>query len=122
VVVVVPNNWANDCANKALCALSHSGGPYGENIFWSSGVSTPAADVTAWVNEKQFYNYASNSCTAGKVCGHYIHVLHSGTMHVFGPILGSEIFIYFHRWSNMHPGMQLEQSSTSISTLIHNII
>ncbi|KAG0585482.1 hypothetical protein M758_2G014700 [Ceratodon purpureus] len=69
------NNWASDRANKARCALSHSGGPYGENIYWSSGSSTPAAAVTAWVNEKQFYNYASNSCAAGKVCGHYTQVV-----------------------------------------------
>jgi pathogenesis-related protein 1 len=90
------SNWASDRANKARCALSHSGGPYGENIFWSSGASTPAAAVTAWVNEKQFYNYASNSCAPGQVCGHYTQVLHSGTMHDFGPVLGSEIFMFFH--------------------------
>lgn len=69
------SNWASDRANKARCALSHSGGPYGENIFWSSGASTPAAAVTAWVNEKQFYNYASNSCAPGQVCGHYTQVV-----------------------------------------------
>jgi len=68
-------NWASNQANTARCALSHSGGPYGENIFWSSGQSTPAAAVTAWVNEKQFYDYASNSCAAGEVCGHYTQVV-----------------------------------------------
>jgi len=68
-------NWATNRANTARCALSHSGGPYGENIFWSSGQSTPAAAVNAWVDEKQFYNYASNSCASGKVCGHYTQVV-----------------------------------------------
>lgn len=68
-------NWAANQANNADCALSHSGGPYGENIFWSSGQSTPAAAVSAWVSEKQFYNYASNSCASGKVCGHYTQVV-----------------------------------------------
>jgi len=68
-------NWATNRANTARCALSHSGGKYGENIFWSSGQSTPAAAVTAWVNEKQYYNYKSNSCAAGKVCGHYTQVV-----------------------------------------------
>jgi len=68
-------NWAINRANTADCDLSHSGGPYGENIFWSSGQSTPADAVTAWVNEKQFYDYASNSCAAGQICGHYTQVV-----------------------------------------------
>ncbi|KAG0568949.1 hypothetical protein KC19_6G054200 [Ceratodon purpureus] len=68
-------NWASNRANTARCALSHSGGPYGENIFWSSGSSTPADAVRAWVDEKQFYNYGSNSCAAGRVCGHYTQVV-----------------------------------------------
>lgn len=53
------------------CRLQHSGGPYGENIFWgSAGFDWKAVDaVRSWVDEKQWYNYATNSCAAGKVCG-----------------------------------------------------
>lgn len=28
-----------------------------------------------WVSEKDDYDYNSNSCNAGKVCGHYTHVV-----------------------------------------------
>lgn len=67
-------NWANDRATNARCALSHSGGPYGENIYWSSGSSSPEDAVKLWVEEKRYYNYDSNSCQSGKVCGHYTQV------------------------------------------------
>ncbi|OAE25844.1 hypothetical protein AXG93_2145s1430 [Marchantia polymorpha subsp. ruderalis] len=52
------------------CALIHSGGPYGENIYWSSGPSTPADAVQAWVSEEAYYDYATNSCSApeGESC------------------------------------------------------
>ncbi|PTQ32518.1 hypothetical protein MARPO_0097s0005 [Marchantia polymorpha] len=59
------------------CALIHSGGPYGENIYWSSGPSTPADAVQAWVSEEAYYDYATNSCSApeGESCGHYTQVV-----------------------------------------------
>ncbi|VAI71685.1 unnamed protein product [Triticum turgidum subsp. durum] len=68
---VSPHNRINDCK------LQHSGGPYGENIFWgSAGADWKAADaVNAWVGEKQDYDYGSNTCAAGKVCGHYTQVV-----------------------------------------------
>jgi pathogenesis-related protein 1 len=36
----------------------HSGGPYGENLFWgSAGYAWAASDaVGSWVAEKQYYN------------------------------------------------------------------
>uniref|UniRef100_A0A0E0C257 SCP domain-containing protein n=1 Tax=Oryza meridionalis TaxID=40149 RepID=A0A0E0C257_9ORYZ len=71
--------FAEDYARqrKGDCRLQHSGGPYGENIFWgSAGADWTAADaVRSWVDEKKYYNYASNSCAAGKVCGHYTQVV-----------------------------------------------
>ncbi|BBN01199.1 pathogenesis-related protein 1 [Marchantia polymorpha subsp. ruderalis] len=59
------------------CALIHSGGPYGENIYWSSGPSTPADAVQLWVSEEAYYDYATNSCSApeGESCGHYTQVV-----------------------------------------------
>ncbi|KAL6312216.1 hypothetical protein AAG906_020157 [Vitis piasezkii] len=36
------------------CALKHSNGQYGENIFWGSGSGwTPAQAVAAWVSERR---------------------------------------------------------------------
>ncbi|KZV36189.1 hypothetical protein F511_20088 [Dorcoceras hygrometricum] len=42
------------------CALEHSNGPYGENIFWGSGDGwTPDQAAEAWVSEKSGYDYRS---------------------------------------------------------------
>lgn len=59
------------------CRLQHSGGPYGENIFWgSAGRAWSAADaVASWVGEKKNYHYDTNTCDPGKVCGHYTQVV-----------------------------------------------
>jgi pathogenesis-related protein 1 len=64
-------------SQQAKCTpLQHSDGPYGENLFWGSGKAwTPNDAVTSWVNEQSDYNYATNTCTAGKVCGHYTQVV-----------------------------------------------
>ncbi|KAJ3706113.1 hypothetical protein LUZ61_009818 [Rhynchospora tenuis] len=72
-------NYANQ--RKGDCQLIHSGGPYGENLYGGyiaggygkdySGVDA----VNAWVSEKQYYDYNSNSCAQGKVCGHYTQVV-----------------------------------------------
>ncbi|KAI4376262.1 hypothetical protein MLD38_014047 [Melastoma candidum] len=48
----------------------------GENIFWGSGTSwTPGDAVKAWVDEGRYYDYDTNSCEDGKVCGHYTQVV-----------------------------------------------
>ncbi|XP_027070148.1 pathogenesis-related protein PR-1 [Coffea arabica] len=58
------------------CALRHSDGPYGENIFWGSGTGwSPAQAAAAWVVEKKWYNYWSNSCALGQECGHYTQIV-----------------------------------------------
>ncbi|GKV24298.1 hypothetical protein SLEP1_g33925 [Rubroshorea leprosula] len=69
--------YAQNYLNKHIgdCKMVHSGGPYGENLAWSSGDLTGVAAVQMWVNEKADYNYQSNSCAAGKVCGHYTQVV-----------------------------------------------
>jgi len=73
--------YANQRRND--CALEHSNGPYGENIFWGSGVGwNPAQAVSAWVDEKQFYNYWHNSCVDGEMCGHYTQVVWGSTTKV----------------------------------------
>ncbi|GLT72516.1 hypothetical protein SLA2020_444430 [Shorea laevis] len=69
--------YAQDYANKRIgdCNLVHSGGPYGENLAWSSADLSGTAAVKMWVDEKADYDYNSNSCAAGKVCGHYTQVV-----------------------------------------------
>lgn len=60
-------------AHAAKCVFEHSGNGYGENIYASSGASTPDNVVSSWVSEVADYDYASNSCSG--VCGHYTQVV-----------------------------------------------
>ncbi|KAG8367694.1 hypothetical protein BUALT_Bualt16G0099700 [Buddleja alternifolia] len=65
------------------CALEHSNGPYGENIFWGSGDGwTPAQAAAAWVAERRVYNYWSNSCVYGQACGHYTQIVWKETRRI----------------------------------------
>ena len=56
-------------------------GEVGENLSQAATSDSQAppqggADaVAAWVAEKADYTYANNTCTAGKVCGHYTQVV-----------------------------------------------
>ncbi|XP_021755381.1 pathogenesis-related protein 1-like [Chenopodium quinoa] len=86
VVGVPPLSWDNRLAAYAQwwanqrrydCALQHSRGPYGENIFWGSGGSdwSPAFAAQYWVDEKKWYDYNTNSCAYGKDCGHYTQIV-----------------------------------------------
>ncbi|CAL4969401.1 unnamed protein product [Urochloa decumbens] len=88
-VGVAPLSWDDTVAayartyaaeRKGDCELLHSGGLYGENIFWgSAGANWTAADaVSAWVSEKQSYNCSDNSC-GGQSCGHYTQVVWANT-------------------------------------------
>ncbi|XP_073298349.1 pathogenesis-related protein PR-1-like [Primulina huaijiensis] len=62
------------------CALEHSHGPYGENIFWGSGVEwTPDQAAQSWVDEAREYDYWSNSCVYGQQCGHYTQIVWRNT-------------------------------------------
>ncbi|KAG0535194.1 hypothetical protein BDA96_04G345300 [Sorghum bicolor] len=69
-------------ARAGDCALAHSHGAYGENLFRGSGGAgwSPAAVVGAWVRESALYNRASNSCRGGGgACGHYTQIVWRGT-------------------------------------------
>ncbi|CAM8925163.1 unnamed protein product [Rhodiola kirilowii] len=83
-VGVAPLVWSVTVANYAQryadshrgdCRMVHSGGPYGENLAWSSGELLIAQAVQMWVDEKKDYDYGSNTCRSGAVCGHYTQVV-----------------------------------------------
>lgn len=61
-----------------------TGHPYyvGENIYASSGNATGQSAVTSWAAEATNYTYASNTCAAGKVCGHYTQLVWRATTEV----------------------------------------
>lgn len=69
-------------SRRGDCALVHSSGPYGENLFWGSGTGwAPAQAVAAWVSERPRYDYWSNSCSGG-MCGHYTQIMWRSTRRV----------------------------------------
>ncbi|KAJ0985000.1 hypothetical protein J5N97_003356 [Dioscorea zingiberensis] len=66
--------WANQRIGD--CAMIHSNGNYGENIFWGEGGTWRAEDaVGAWAAEGRYYNYGSNSCQANQDCSHYTQMV-----------------------------------------------
>ncbi|OAY39374.1 pathogenesis-related protein 1C [Manihot esculenta] len=69
--------YAQNYANQRIsdCELEHSDGPYGENIAWGSGDLLGTEAVKMWVDEKVYYDYKSNSCASGQMCGHYTQVV-----------------------------------------------
>ncbi len=61
-------SWADGCD------FEHSSGPYGENIYATTGSSvTAAGPVSSWASESVDYHYASDSCS--DVCGHYTQII-----------------------------------------------
>jgi hypothetical protein len=71
----------------ATCDFSHNpsrsvGHPYyvGENIYGSSAVATAQAAVSLWAAEEQYYDYSTNTCTAGQTCGHYTQLVWRTTL------------------------------------------
>ena len=66
------NNWAQKCI------WAHSGTPnVGENIYatsirtYNSSRFDPVPAVSAWGDENIWYDFTSNSCSSGRICGHY---------------------------------------------------
>ncbi len=81
-LAAVAQKWADACVDneppKGL--IDHNDGRsddypgyVGENIYGSSGQASGADAVNSWMSEKQYYDYASDSCSG--VCGHYTQVM-----------------------------------------------
>jgi len=94
--------WAIHLAKSNACKMKHSGDQYGENLFWASAsirktkkstdkkwtiqTSPQKTDATKpvqdWYDEISFYNYKSNTCQKGQMCGHYTQVVWKDTKEV----------------------------------------
>lgn len=87
-----PLKWNNILASSAQAyanklasngSFEHSGvSSYGENLFWSSKKSSYTDAINAWFGEVHDYNFATSSCQAGKVCGHYTQLIWKNTTQV----------------------------------------
>ncbi len=57
--------------------------PYGENLATASGQQlTPDRVVDMWGSESKYYNYRTNSCVPGEMCGHFTQLVWKGTKEV----------------------------------------
>jgi hypothetical protein len=82
--------WVNQCIDKDGDGLvDHNDGRstghptyVGENIYASTGTATAHDAVFGWANEGADYDYATNVCASGKVCGHYTQVVWRTTLKV----------------------------------------
>jgi pathogenesis-related protein 1 len=92
-VGVAPLEWSNELARVADawarklkldgCAFRHSSTDYGENLFrGTTGYYSAADAVDDWADERHDYNYATNSCKPGEVCGHYTQIVWAKTTRV----------------------------------------
>ena len=79
----VAAKWAEELKEKN-CGFEHSpDNTYGENLFKGTSGYFDARDVVnAWASEKAFYNYETNKCDPGEMCGHYTQIVWSNTKRV----------------------------------------
>ncbi|ESN97584.1 hypothetical protein HELRODRAFT_185908 [Helobdella robusta] len=75
--------WAKGCQFKHGQPPEAGSGHIGQNLYVST-VKSPNYDgaVQNWYNEKPDYNLAANSCTHGKMCGHYTQIVWATTTEV----------------------------------------
>ncbi|XP_064601184.1 GLIPR1-like protein 1 [Liolophura sinensis] len=76
--------WANKCTFKHDFLTDCKGNYMGQNLYTAFAAhNVPDVDpqevVQEWYNEQPFYQYSSNTCQAGKVCGHYTQVVWAKT-------------------------------------------
>jgi pathogenesis-related protein 1 len=76
-VAATAQGWADQC----MFMHNPNRGNLGENIYASTAdpsATTPPDAVTLWAAEAQYYDYASNACSAPTppgTCGHYTQVV-----------------------------------------------
>lgn len=109
-LAAIADQWAEHLALENGCQMEHRPGEevsyvrngrnftaygtyvdgrfIGENLYWQATTQVPApladpnAVVEAWASEVSDYDYESNTCAEGKMCGHYTQVIWSNTTHV----------------------------------------
>ncbi|KAL9227996.1 hypothetical protein vseg_003621 [Gypsophila vaccaria] len=66
------------------CSMVHSGGQYGENLFWGKlDHWTPARIVEDWASEVQYFDLNSKKCTRDWTeCGHFTQLVWAETQRV----------------------------------------
>ncbi len=68
---------AQDCVNGIADSgiIEHCKNDYGENLYASTRDDSYIVAIDYWNSEEQYYNYDTNECDSGKVCGHYTQIV-----------------------------------------------
>ncbi len=85
-----PLAWSTEAERKAAswaktCRFEHNPdrGDFGENLAAATpGAWNTSQVVKSWADESADYDYRRNTCTKGKVCGHYTQVVWRKTVSV----------------------------------------
>jgi len=75
-------DWVNHLAKKGFALEHRADTDFGENIYVSTSLATPAQAVGVWLDEKADYDYSTNSCKIDRVCGHYTQIVWKNTTEV----------------------------------------
>jgi uncharacterized protein YkwD len=88
----VAQRWAGACVDRQAPRgmIDHSTGespafasPLGENLHATTGPAVdPAGAVEGWAAEARDYDYATDTCRRGAMCGHYTQVVWRTTREV----------------------------------------
>ena len=73
-LVQVSTEWLQNLDTNNNCQMEHNwDSPLGENLMWAP---------YGWASEEEFYDYDSNSCVPGEMCGHYTQIVWEATERV----------------------------------------
>ena len=80
----ISKEWIEHLELDNNCQMEHNlDSPLGENLFWSMNYMVTATEVVeSWASEEEFYDYDSNSCESGQMCGHYTQIVWEDTKRV----------------------------------------
>ena len=75
--------WLQHLADNNDCRMEHNwDSPLGENLMWATYYMDAESVVNGWASEEAFYDYDSNSCQPGEMCGHYTQIVWKSTERV----------------------------------------
>ena len=75
--------WLEHLAANNNCQMEHNwDSPLGENLMWATYYMGAEDVVAGWASEEAFYDYDSNSCQPGEMCGHYTQIVWEDTERV----------------------------------------
>ena len=79
----VSMQWLEHLKDENGCRMEHNwDSPLGENLMWATYYMDAEDVVDGWASEEAFYDYDTNSCQPGEMCGHYTQIVWEKTERV----------------------------------------